>query len=328
MKEKFNRALFMVLGNRLYFLLGLISLVIIIMSLLSPYFLTVNNLLGMTRFGAVLALVALGETLVILAGGGGIDLSVGSILSLSGILFGLMVKAGMSLWLAAVASIIIGGLLGAVNGLTVAKWGLPPLIGTLGTMYAYGALALVLSKGIPVSGFPKDFGFLGQGMIFKVPAQVLIVVIPAFIVLQYMASRTRFGRDVYLVGVNEQAARFAGIPVVGTRFALYTLSGLLAGIGAIIMASYLMTARADVGNGLELQAITVAMLGGTNIMGGAGSLAGTMLAVLIVTMVASGLQLANVNTIWQLAVLGFILLGAVAINQAIAHREAKRHGIA
>lgn len=328
MKEKFNRALYIILGNRIYFLLGLIALVVVVMSLLSPYFLTVNNLLGMTRFGAVLALVAMGETLVILAGGGGIDLSVGSIVSLSGILFGLMFKANIPLWLAAIASIVGGGLLGAVNGLTIAKWGLPPLIGTLGTLYAYGALALVLSNGIPISGFPKDFGFLGQGMILKVPVQVLVVVIPVFILLQYMVSRTRVGRDVYLVGVNEMAARFAGISVVGTRFVLYTLSGVLAGIGAIIMASYLMTARADVGNGLELQAITVAMLGGTNIMGGVGSLVGTILAVLIVTMVASGLQLANVNTIWQLAALGFILLGAVAINQAIAHREAKRHGIA
>jgi ribose/xylose/arabinose/galactoside ABC-type transport system permease subunit len=218
--------------------------------------------------------------------------------------------------------------LGAVNGLVVAKWGLPPLIGTLGTQYAYGALALVLSNGVPISGFPKAFGYLGQGTIFKIPVQVLLIVVPVFILINFMVTRTRYGRAVYLVGVNEQAARFAGIPVVGTRFALYTLGGLLAGLGAIIMASYLMTARADVGSGLELQAITVAMLGGTNIIGGAGTLVGTMLSVLIVTMVSSGLQLANVNTIWQLAVLGFILLGAVAINQVITHRDAKRQGIA
>jgi ribose/xylose/arabinose/galactoside ABC-type transport system permease subunit len=328
MKEKLNHALYIILGNRVYFLVGLITIVVIIMSSMSPYFLTVNNLLGMTRFGAVLALVALGETLVILAGGGGIDLSVGAILSLSGILFGMMMKAGIPLWAAAIACIVIAGILGAVNGLTIAKLGLPPLIGTLGTMYAYGALALVLSKGIPVSGFPKEFGFLGQGMILKIPVQVLLIVVPLFILLQFITSKTKFGRNIYLVGVNEQAARFAGISVINTRFVLYTLSGILAGFGAIIMASYLMTARADVGNGLELQAITVAMLGGTNIMGGTGSLVGTILAVLIVTMVASGLQLANVNTIWQLAVLGLILLGAVAINQAISNRDAKRHGIA
>jgi len=328
MKEKLNHALYIILGNRIYFLIGLIAIVVIIMSSMSPYFLTVNNMLGMTRFGAVLALVALGETLVILAGGGGIDLSVGAILSLSGILFGIMMKAGIPLWAAALACIVIAGILGAVNGLTIAKLGLPPLIGTLGTMYAYGALALVLSKGVPVSGFPKEFGFLGQGMILKIPVQVLLVVVPVFIFLQFITSKTKFGRNIYLVGVNEQAARFAGISVVNTRFVLYTLSGILAGFGSIIMASYLMTARADVGNGLELQAITVAMLGGTNIMGGTGSLTGTILAVLIVTMVASGLQLANVNTIWQLAVLGLILLGAVAINQAISNRDAKRHGIA
>lgn len=328
MKEKLNHAFFVVLGNRVYFLIGLIAVVVIIMASLSPYFLTVNNLLGMTRFGAVLALVAIGETLVILAGGGGIDLSIGSIVSLSGILFGMMMKVGIPLWLAAIGCLVIAGLLGAVNGLVVAKWGLPPLIGTLGTQYAYGALALVLSNGVPISGFPKAFGYLGQGTIFKIPVQVLLIVVPVFILINFMVTRTRYGRAVYLVGVNEQAARFAGIPVVGTRFALYTLGGLLAGLGAIIMASYLMTARADVGSGLELQAITVAMLGGTNIIGGAGTLVGTMLSVLIVTMVSSGLQLANVNTIWQLAVLGFILLGAVAINQVITHRDAKRQGIA
>lgn len=328
MKEKLNHAFFVVLGNRVYFLIGLIAVVVIIMASLSPYFLTVNNLLGMTRFGAVLALVAIGETLVILAGGGGIDLSIGSIVSLSGILFGMMMKVGIPLWLAAIGCLVIAGLLGAVNGLVVAKWGLPPLIGTLGTQYAYGALALVLSNGVPISGFPKAFGYLGQGTIFKIPVQVLLIVVPVFILINFMVTRTRYGRAVYLVGVNEQAARFAGIPVVGTRFALYTLGGLLAGLGAIIMASYLMTARADVGSGLELQAITVAMLGGTNIIGGSGTLVGTMLSVLIVTMVSSGLQLANVNTIWQLAVLGFILLGAVAINQVITHRDAKRQGIA
>ncbi|MHB0854989.1 MAG: ABC transporter permease [Rectinema subterraneum] len=328
MKRKLNNIFFVLLGNRIYFLIGLNILVIIIMSMISPYFLNAQNLLGMTRFGAVLAMVALGETLVILAGGGGIDLSIGSILSLSGILFGLIVKSGIPIWVSALLAIAIGGLLGALNGLTIAKWGLPPLIGTLGTMYAYGALALVLSKGMPISGFPKNFSFLGQGVILKIPVQVLLIVIPTFIILQYIASKTHFGRDIYLIGVNEYAARFAGISVTKIRFSLYVLDGILASAGAIIMSSYLMTARADVGNGLELQAITVAMLGGTNIMGGSGSLIGTMLAVLILTMVASGLQLANVNTIWQLAILGLILLTAVAINQAIAINEAKKQGIA
>lgn len=326
MNNKLDR-LFFALGNRIYFLIGLIIIVVLVMSSISPYFFNIDNLLGMTRFGAVLALVSLGEILVIIVGGGGIDLSVGSMVSLSGVLFGLMVKAGVPVWPAAVACVIIGGLLGGVNGLIVAKWGMVPLIGTLGTMYTFGALALVLTNGNPISGFPSQFGFLGQGMILKVPVQVLLVVVPIFIIVNYMVTRTRYGRDVYLVGVNEQAARFAGISVVRTRFILYTLSGVLAGFGAVIMASWLMTARADVGNGLEMQAITVAMLGGTNIAGGAGTLVGGILALLIVTMIASGLELANINTIWQLGILGFVLLGAVALNQAITLRELKRKGI-
>ena len=130
-----------------------------------------------------------------------------------------------------------------------------------------------------------------------------------------------------MIGVNPVAARFAGIPVIRVRFSLYALSGLLAGLAAVIMSSWLMAARPDVGNGLELQSITVAVLGGINIFGGTGSLAGAMLAVLIVTLIASGLQLGNINTIWQLAVLGMILLAAVALNQAISLRMNRRQGM-
>jgi len=312
------------LANRVAFLLLLMGLVMVAMSLLSPYFLSVDSLLGMTRFGAVLALIGIGQSLVILAGGAGIDISVGSIISLSGVLFGLMVKADIPLALAVLACVAIGALLGAVNGVTVALWGMPPMIGTFSTMWAYGALALVLTRGVPVSGFPEAFGFLGQGKILGIPAQTLLFVVPAYVLSQFMLSRTAFGRSIYLVGVNDEAARFAGVSPRKVRFVLYTLSGALAGCGALIMSSWLMAARADVGNGMELQAITVAVLGGINIFGGSGSLMGTLLAVVIVTMVQSGLQLANINAIWQLAVLGFILLGAVALNQSVLREGARR----
>lgn len=327
MKQFLDHFFTTLLSNRVYFLLILLILVIIVMSSISPYFLNVTNMLNMTRFGAVLALVALGQTLVILAGGAGIDLSVGAMVSLSGVLFGMLVQAGVNIWVAALLGVMIGAGLGAVNGITIAWLGAPPLIGTLGTMWAYGAIALVLTKGVPVSGFPPAFGFLGEGRVFNIPAQILLIVLPAYLILQFISSRTTFGRWIYLVGVNDVAAKFSGVPVVRVRFLLYTLSGLLAGLGAIVMSSWLMTARPDVGAGMELQSITVAVLGGTNIFGGYGSLAGTMLAVLIVTMVASGLQLANINTIWQLAVLGFILLGAVALNQAIAQRTVRMQGL-
>lgn len=329
MNDFLNRIVTQVLSNRVYFLLVLMLIVVVIMSLLSPFFLTVSNIFGMTRFGAVLALLALGQTLVILAGGGGIDLSVGAMVSLSSVILGMLaVQWEISIWLALPLMLIASTGLGAFNGLIVALIGVPPLIGTLGTLWAYGAIALVITEGRPIAGYPDAFGFIGSGRIFDVvPAMTLFIVLPVFLVLLFITTRTIFGRWIYLVGVNDVAARFSGVPVRRVRFLLFTLNGLLAGLGAIIYSSWFMSSRPDVGSGLELQAITVAVLGGTNIFGGTGNLAGTMLAVLIVTMVASGLQLANINTLWQLAVLGFILLGAVALNQFIAGRTARRQGL-
>ncbi len=328
MRGRFGEALITLLSNRVYFLLALMIIVVIIMSSISPYFFDLKNLMTMTRLGAVLALVAMGQSLVILGGGAGIDLSVGGILSLTGVLFGLLaVKMGLDLPLAIAAGILIGAALGAINGVTIAWWGVPPLIGTLGSGWAFSAIALVITQGVPVSGFPEAFRFLGEGSLFGIPAQIALVVLPAFLILQLITSRTIFGRWIYLCGVNDKAARFAGVPVTRVRFLLYTVSGLLAGLGGVVMSSWLMAARPDVGVGMELQSITVAVLGGIDIFGGIGSLLGTILAVLIVTMVASGLQLANINAIWQLAVLGFILLGAVALNQVLTQRLAVRQGI-
>ncbi len=313
--------LFNLLSNRVFFLLFLLVIVVIIMSLISPYFFNLDNMITMSRFGAALALIGLGQSLVILGGGAGIDLSAGSIISLSGVAFGLMVGAGMNDWSAAAITILIGGILGSLNGITIALLGLPPLIGTLGTLYAYSALALVITKGVPLSGFSESFSFLANGKILGIPSQILIIVIPVFLILLIMMSKTNFGRSIYLVGVNDVAAQFSGIQVKRVRFILYTISGLLAGMGAIIMSSWFMASRPDVGNGMEMRSITVAVLGGIDIFGGVGNLGGTMLAVLIVTMIASGLQLANINTIWQLAVLGFILLGAVALNQIFVKKQ-------
>jgi ribose/xylose/arabinose/galactoside ABC-type transport system permease subunit len=193
-------------------------------------------------------------------------------------------------------------------------------------MWTYGALALVITGGVPISGYPESFAFIGQGTILGIPAQIFLIVVPAFLILHFLASRTRFGRWIYLLGVNDKAAHFAGVPVTRVRFILYTLSGLLSGLGAVIMTSWLMAARPDIGRGMELEAITVAVLGGIYIFGGVGNLGGTMLAVLIVTMIANGLQLANINTIWQLAALGFVLLSAVSINQLIVERTGKVRG--
>jgi len=309
------------LSNRVVFLTVLLIIVVIVMSSISPYFLRWDSLITMSRFSAALALVGFGQSLVILGGGAGIDLSVGSIISLAGVLFGFIVTAGVNVWVAAILTVIIGGLLGAVNGAIISILESPPLIITLGTNYAYGALALVLTKGIPISGFPESFGFLSNGKILGIPTQIALIVIPVFAILIFGMTRTKFGRHIYLIGVNEEAAQIAGIQVKKYRFSLYTISGIFAGLSAIIFSSWFMTSRPDVGVGMDMESITVAVLGGIMITGGIGNLVGTALAVVIVTFIASGLQLANINTIWQLAVLGGLLLFSVAINQLFVKRQ-------
>ena len=160
------------LSNRVYFLFAFLVVVLVVLSLLSPYFLNINTILEITRFGAVLAIVAIGQSLIILAGGAGIDLSVGAMVSLAGVILGFLAKSGMSIWLAAPGAVLAGLLLGSINGAVVAWWGVPPLIGTLSTMWIYGAIALVSTRGIPISGFPDGFRFLGAGQVLGMPGAI------------------------------------------------------------------------------------------------------------------------------------------------------------
>jgi ribose/xylose/arabinose/galactoside ABC-type transport system permease subunit len=313
------------LGNRLTFLAAVNILVFALMSWLSPYFLDFYSLLEMTRFGAVLGLLALGQTLVFVSGRGGIDLSVGSMLSLAGVFFAtLVVTLGVPMPLAVAAALAFGLLLGAVNGVLVTVVGMPPFIATLSTLYVYSSLALFWTDGKPIDGFPEAFGVLGQGTILGVPNQVLLVLAPVALLLGYVWSSTVFGRSIFFIGINDTAARLSGINVRRVRVAVYAISGVLAAAGAIVTASWLLSARPDAGQGAELQAITVAVLGGAAITGGAGSLGGTMLALLLVTMIAFGLQLAGVNATYQLAILGLLLLVTVALNQIILRQSSRK----
>lgn len=312
-----------VLNNRTYLLLILLVLEILLLSLSSPYFLNISNLIEITQFGAMLILLALGESIVILSGREGIDLSVGSSLSLAGVFFGLSIKAGASIPVAVAITLLSGILLGAINALLIAIIKLPSLIATLGTQYIFGSLALFLTGGIPISGFPESFKSLSLENTFGIPNQILFIIIPVCVIILILVYKTKFGRKVYLMGTNPEAAKFAGINEKRIRFIVYTIPGLLAAIGAIISNSWLMTARADAGVGMELQAITIACLGGIAVEGGRGNLSAVIIGVLIITMMNSGLQIANVNSVWQLAVLGFILLIAVIFNQ-VAVRLSKK----
>lgn len=309
---------FSIAKSRTKFLLLLLVAEIIILSLISPYFLSVNNLMQVTQFGASLTLISLGEALVMIAGRDGIDISVGSVMSLSGVIFGLVVINGGSIFTAVLIALATGAVLGLINGLLVAVAKVPALIATLGTQYIYGSLALYLTGGVPISGFPDGFKVLSLESTFGIPNQILFVIIPVSILVFILIYKMKFGRRVYLMGTNPEAAKFTGIKEKRIRSSVYILAGVLAAISAIINNSWLMTARADAGTGMEMQAITVAVLGGIAVAGGSGHLGGVLIGVVIITMMNSGLQIANVNSIWQLATLGLILIIAIILNQLMS----------
>lgn len=207
---------------------------------------------------------------------------------------------------------------GAVNGVLVAVAKVPALIATLGTQYIYSSLALYLTGGIPISGFPDSFALLSLKSTFGIPNQILFVVIPVSVLIFILVYKMKFGRRVYLMGTNPEAAKYAGIREMKVRAMVYVLAGVLASVSAIINNSWLMTARADAGSGTEMQAITVAVLGGIGVAGGTGHLGGVLIGVVIITMLNSGLQIANVNSVWQLAALGLILIAAIILNQLMS----------
>jgi ribose/xylose/arabinose/galactoside ABC-type transport system permease subunit len=304
-------------SRRGFMLTILLLITMIAMSSLNQDFLNISNLIGITQFGAVLALLAIGQSLVILSGRGAIDLSVGAMLSLSGVFLGLLFKSGMNIWIASILAIFFGGLLGLINGIIINYFHIHSLIATLGTQYLFGSLALYLTKGTPISGFPNSFGSIGQDMILGIPVQVLLIAIPVYIIMWFIIYRNRIGREIYLLGTNDVAARFSGIKVKKIRTIIFTLSGFLAGIGAVVTCSWLMTARADVGSGMEMESLTVAVLGGIIISGGKGHLGSVMLSVLIVTILNSGLQMANINSVWELAILGLLLILAIIFNNLL-----------
>lgn len=313
------------LRERTALLIGLIIVTGAVMSLISPYFLHLNNLLGMTQFGAVIGLLALGQTLVIIGGNGGIDISVGSMLSLSGVAMGLSVGQGVPVWVAAGLTLIVGTALGAFNGFMVTVIRIPALIATLGTLYFFGSAAQVLAGGNQFTGFDESgFSFLGTGLILGVPTQVLLVLLPVYAVAAWVMRRTLFGRRVYEAGNNDKALRLVGGSPNQVRFLLYSTSGLLAGMGAVVTNSWLLVARPGAGDGFELQAITIAVLGGTYIFGGRGRVSGTLLAVLLIVVLSSGLQLAGVDPSWQMGVLGVVLVASVVLNNLLGPSGERR----
>jgi ribose/xylose/arabinose/galactoside ABC-type transport system permease subunit len=289
----------------------LIALVVV-MTLLDPLFLSPTTLLNTSRFFVEVGLMALGMTLIIITGG--IDLSVGSNLGLVSVAVGFSFAAGLPLPFAILFGLVVGVAAGFFNSVFITFLDLHPLVVTLGTFALFQGLAYGLSNADAVSDFPPWFAYFGQAYIGPVPGQLLIFV-AAVAVVWIILSRTSFGRYVYAIGNNEEAARFSGVPVRRVKIALYSGMGLLVAMAAVIYTSRVYTARGDTGLGLELDVISAVVLGGASIYGGSGTIGGTVLGVLIIATLRNGLILAGVPSTWQLFILGVLLLVAVFLNE-------------
>ncbi|GAK72963.1 putative ABC transporter permease protein [Agrobacterium rubi TR3 = NBRC 13261] len=277
-------------------------------------FLTSANLLNQTRLMTELGLIAVAMTFVIITGG--IDLSVGSILGLSAILVGELWKMGVPLPIAAVLAIAAGTLGGVANGIIITRFRVPPLIATLATLALYRGLAEGISQAQSVRGYPAWFLSLGQGNLFGIPAQLwllAVVVIIAIVILRV----TPIGRAVYAIGNNEAAARYSGIEVDRIKLWIYAASGFLASTAAVVFVARVSTTRSDMGTGLELDAITAVVLGGTSIFGGRGTIIGTLLGLMLIQVLKNGLSLSGVKGDGTVIVIGVVLITAVVISNLV-----------
>jgi len=286
--------------------------------MLTPYFLTVSNLLNVAEQTSINAIVAIGMTYVIISGG--IDLSVGSIVALSGVALGISLKAEQPIGAALAVALIVGLAAGLANGALV-SWGrLPPFIVTLGTMSIARGAALLVTEGRPISGFAPAFRALATGRVGFVPAPVLVMAV-VYAVAHFVLTRTTFGRYVYAIGGNEEAARLSGVAISVDKTLIYGVSGLMSAIAAVILTARLNSAQPIAGMMYELDAIAATVIGGTSLMGGEGTLGGTLVGALIMGVLRNGLNLLGVSSFLQQIVIGGVILFAVLLDTVLKRRR-------
>lgn len=278
----------------------------------SQSFLTKMNMFNVLRQISTNLYLAAAMTMVIILGG--IDLSVGSTIALTGcVSAAAVVRYGLPIPVALIIGLIVGVIIGMINGIIIAKTTIPPFITTLATLNIAKGLAYVYTGGSPVRVVSKEWQFLGAGYIGSIPVPVIILVI-VLIITGLIINNTKFGRHIYAVGGNVQAAEFSGISVSKVKFWIYTYSGLMAGLAGIVLASRMYSGQPTAGTGAEMDAIAAVVVGGTSMSGGRGKIEGTIIGALIIGFLNNGLNLLNVSSFWQYVVKGFVILLAVFID--------------
>jgi erythritol transport system permease protein len=320
------------LGSLLLRFRALVALILImaLFSFVSNSFLTTSNLVTVLVQSSINGLLAVGMTFVIVSGG--IDLSVGAIMAVAGMAVGALIDVGVRLpvfgviiyfhtWMVALLGIAVGALIGAVNGFVITRMKVAPFIATLGMLYVARGIALLSNNG---STFPfldghgelgnTGFPLLGSGLIVGIPVPILLLAAVA-VAGSFVANRTVFGRHVYAVGGNERAAALSGARVSVVRLKVYILSGALAALAGLIVAAQLDAAEPAAGTGYELNAIAATVLGGTSLMGGRGTISGSIIGALVIAVLVDGLILRGVSDFWQMIITGVVIVIAVAIDQ-------------
>ena len=285
----------------------------------SDVFLTSANLLNVLRQVSIIGICAVGMTFVLLTGG--IDLSVGSVIGVSGMTCATLVAAGFPPPLAVAAALAFGLLAGLLTGFIINEAGIPPLITTLGLMTALRGVSYLIGGGLPVYGVPESLKALGQGYVLGIPVPVILMAV-TLLLGHVVLTHTRFGREVYGVGGNEEAARLSGVNVKRLKYKVYALSGTLAAFAGIVLMARVNSGQPKGGEGYELDIITAVVLGGVSIFGGIGRLTGVLAGVLIMGVLANGMILLNIDEYVQWVVKGTVLLAAVALDQFI-YRQGK-----
>jgi ribose transport system permease protein len=295
-------------------LLPFLSLILLFVALwiASPNFLTATNLSSVVRQTAVINIMALGMTIIIITGG--IDLSVGSILGLAGLLGTMAMEAGASIVACIGIGLLAGLVCGFLNGFMITQLKIAPFIVTLGTLGIYRGAALIISNGLPVHNVPPAFSFLGEGTVLGIPFVLWLLVICG-VAVHIILEHTRLGRYAFAIGSSPAAAVYAGIPVTFHTTSVYAIGGLLTGLGGMIEASRLMTGQPTAGTGYELQAIAAVVIGGGSLRGGEGSVVGTLVGAFIMGLLSNGSDLLGISNYVQQVVIGAVIILAVAADE-------------
>lgn len=297
-----------------YFIIYVVLAMFVILSVVSDSFFSVVNIINVLRQSSMIAIIAVGVFFVIV--GAGIDISVGSIVALAGIVMSkVMVELNFPLPIGLLVGLLTGAVAGLLNGYLVAYRNVPAFVTTLGTMGALRGLTYVLTDAYPVSGLPSSVAFIGRGYLGPIPVPVLIMVV-IYVIAHIVAVKTKAGRFIFAIGGNEEAAHLSGIKVKKMRLYSYVASGVLAAISGIILVSRLASGQPNAGIGFEFEAITAAVIGGTSLYGGKGSVIGVFFGALLIAILLNGMVLLNISSYYQQMIKGIVLILAVMIDVA------------